>query len=78
MKPPVEVKAELDRIAKLNEPERTEALEAFNDLLLATATIELMSKCKSARLLPTTPTIKLIRVSRSHTARSPRANESLL
>ena len=39
MKPPVEVKAELDRIAKLNEPERTEALEAFNDLLLATTTM---------------------------------------
>jgi hypothetical protein len=51
MKPPVEVKAELDRIAKLNEPERTEALEAFNDLLLATATIELMSKCKSAAVI---------------------------
>jgi len=51
MKPPVEVKAELDRIAKFNEPERTEALEAFNDLLLATATIELMSKCKSAAVI---------------------------
>jgi hypothetical protein len=48
MKPPVEVKMELDRIAKLNEPERTEALEAFNDLLLATATMQLMSECKSS------------------------------
>jgi hypothetical protein len=47
MKPPTEVKAELDRIAKLNEPERTEAIEAFNDSLLATATIQLMSECKS-------------------------------
>jgi hypothetical protein len=47
MKPPAEVKAELDRIAKLNEPERTRALEAFNDLLLATATIQLMSECES-------------------------------
>jgi hypothetical protein len=51
MKPPTEVKAELDRIAKLNEPERTEALEAFNDSLLATATIELMSECKSAAVV---------------------------
>ena len=51
MKPPVEVKAELDRIAKLNEPERTEALEVFNDLLLATATMELMSDCKSASVI---------------------------
>ena len=51
MKPPTEVKAELDRIAKLNEPERTEALEAFNDSLLATATIELMSECKSAAVI---------------------------
>jgi hypothetical protein len=48
MKPPVEVKMELDRIARLNEPERTEALEAFNDLLLATATMQLMSECKSS------------------------------
>jgi len=48
MKLPTEVKAELDRIAKLNEPERTEALEALNDLLLATATMQLMSECKSA------------------------------
>jgi hypothetical protein len=42
MKPPAEVKAELDRIAKLNDPERTEALEAFNDWLLATTTMRLM------------------------------------
>ncbi len=48
MKPPVEVKMELDRIARLNEPERTEAIEAFNDLLLATATMQLMSECKSS------------------------------
>ncbi len=48
MQPPVEVKAELDRIAKLNEPERTEALEVLNDLLLATATMQLMSECKSS------------------------------
>jgi len=47
MKPPFEVKTELDRIAKLNEPERTDALEAFNDLLLATATIKLMAECRS-------------------------------
>jgi hypothetical protein len=46
MEPPVEVKAELDRIAKLDEPGRTEALESFNDLLLASATMQLMSKCK--------------------------------
>jgi hypothetical protein len=39
---PTEVKAELDRIAKLNDPERTEALEAFNDWLLATNTMQLM------------------------------------
>ena len=50
IKPPVEAKAELDRIAKLNEPERTEALEAFNDLLLATATMQLMSECKSSEV----------------------------
>ena len=47
MEPPVEVKAELDRIAKLDEPGRTEALESFNDLLLASATMRLMSECKS-------------------------------
>ena len=51
MEPPFEVKAELDRIAKLNEPERTEALEAFNDLLLATATMQVMSECKSAAVI---------------------------
>lgn len=43
---PVEIKAELDHITKLNEPERTEALEAFNDLLLSSATMQLMSECK--------------------------------
>ncbi len=47
MKPPTEVKVELDRIAKLNKPERTEALEAFNDWLLATTTIQLMAECKT-------------------------------
>ena len=51
MKPPTEVKAELDRIAKLNEPERTEALQAFNDSLLTTATIKLMSECKSSAVI---------------------------
>ena len=44
---PVEVTPELDRIAKLNEPGRTEALKAFNDMLLASATMRLMSACKS-------------------------------
>ena len=51
MKPPVDVKAELDRIAKVNEPERTKALEAFNDSLLATTTIKLMSECKFAAVI---------------------------
>lgn len=47
MEPPVEVEAELDRIAKLNESERREALEALNDMLLASATMRLMAECKS-------------------------------
>lgn len=50
IRPPVEVKMELDRIERLNEPERTEAIEAFNDLLLATATMQLMSECKSSEV----------------------------
>jgi len=45
MKPPVEVKMELDRIVKLDEPERTEAIESFNDLLLASATMQFMTEC---------------------------------
>lgn len=42
MKPPAEVQPELDRIAMFREPERTESLEAFNDRLLAAATMQLM------------------------------------
>ena len=59
MKPPTEVKAELQRIAKLNEPERTEALEALNDLLLATATMQLMSECKSNTVADNPPGVPI-------------------
>jgi hypothetical protein len=61
MKPPTEVKAELDRIAKLNEPERTGALESFNDGLLATATMQLMSECKSNTVSDNQPGVPIDR-----------------